>query len=100
LEKIVSHYEKMNVLQLCLQLGLVAILNCRVKTHYGGAKIVVTLYYFSGVSCLKFNHVIIIKDFHKFFHFGHIHNQGTQKDGLMEKGLQKLFWIFITFTIS
>jgi hypothetical protein len=24
-----------------------------------------------------------------FFHFGQIHNQGTQKHGLMEKRLQK-----------
>jgi hypothetical protein len=32
-----------------------------------GAKIVVTLYYFLGVPCLNFNHVIIMKDFHIFF---------------------------------
>jgi hypothetical protein len=29
-----------------------------------------------------------------FFHFGHIHNQGTQKPGLMEKKLQKLILEF------
>jgi len=29
-----------------------------------GGKIVVTLYYFSKVPCLNFNHVIIMKDFH------------------------------------
>jgi hypothetical protein len=66
----------------------------------GGPKIVVTLYYFSRVSCLKFNHAIIIKDFDNFFFFGHIHNQGTQQDGLMEKDCKTLFWILITFTIS
>jgi len=30
--------------------------------------------------------------------YGHIHNQGTQKDGLTEKKTTKdYFWIFITF---
>ncbi len=33
----------------------------KVKTHYRGAKIVVSLYYFPKVSCLNFNHVIIMK---------------------------------------
>jgi hypothetical protein len=34
----------------------------------GGAdKIVVTLYYFLGVPCLNFNHVIIMKDLHNTF---------------------------------
>jgi hypothetical protein len=32
-----------------------------------GAKIVVKLYCFSGVPCLNFNHVIIMKDFHNVF---------------------------------
>jgi hypothetical protein len=48
---------------------LAAILNSKVKKHYGRAKIVVTLYYFSRVSCLKFNHAIIIKNIDNFFHF-------------------------------
>jgi len=39
----------------------------KVKAHYKGAKIVVTLYYFLGVPCLNFNHVIIMKDFHNVF---------------------------------
>jgi hypothetical protein len=34
-----------------------------------GTKIVVTLFYFLGVPCLNFNHVIIMKDFHKIFTF-------------------------------
>jgi hypothetical protein len=33
----------------------------------GGGGIVVTLYYFLGVPCLNFNHVIIMKDFHNVF---------------------------------
>ncbi len=32
--------------------------------------------------------------------YGHIHNQGTQKDGLTKKDCKGLFWIFITFIIS
>ncbi len=32
-----------------------------------GPKIVITLYIFSRVPCLKFNHVIIMKDFHNIF---------------------------------
>jgi hypothetical protein len=38
-----------------------------VKTRYEGAKIVVTLYCFSGVPYLNFNNVIILKDFHNVF---------------------------------
>jgi hypothetical protein len=37
------------------------------KAHYKGAKIVVTLYCFSKVPCLNFNHVIIMKGFHNVF---------------------------------
>jgi hypothetical protein len=32
--------------------------------------------------------------------FGHIHNQGIQKDSLMKKDYKGLFWVFITFIIS
>jgi hypothetical protein len=32
-----------------------------------GGNIIVTLYCFSRVPCLNFNHVIIMKDFHKFY---------------------------------
>jgi hypothetical protein len=39
----------------------------KVKTHYWGAKIVVTLYCFLEVPCLNFNNVIIMKDFHNAF---------------------------------
>jgi hypothetical protein len=46
---------------------LVVFLKGMVKTHYKGAKIVITLYYFLGVPCLNFNHVIIMKDFHNVF---------------------------------
>jgi hypothetical protein len=38
-----------------------------VKTIGVGAKIVVTLYFFSRAPCLNFNHVIIVKDFHNVF---------------------------------
>ncbi len=37
------------------------------STLWGGAKIVVTLYYFLGVPCLNFNNVIIMKDLHNTF---------------------------------
>jgi hypothetical protein len=39
----------------------------KMKADYMGAKIVVTSYYFLGVPCLNFNHVIIMKDFHNIF---------------------------------
>jgi hypothetical protein len=40
----------------------------RVKAHYGwGGKIVVTLYCFLKVSCLNFNHVIIMKKIYNVF---------------------------------
>jgi hypothetical protein len=35
----------------------------KVKTHYGEAKIIVTLYYFSWLPCLTSNNVIIIRIF-------------------------------------
>ncbi len=43
----------------------------RVKAYYGGAKIVVTLYCFSRVPYLNFNHIIIVKDFHNVFAYYH-----------------------------
>jgi hypothetical protein len=39
----------------------------KVKAHYRGGMIVVTLYYFSRVPYLNFNHVIIMKKFHNIF---------------------------------
>jgi hypothetical protein len=35
-----------------------------------------------------------------YFECKHIHNQGTQKDDLIEKRLQKIILDFITFIIS
>jgi hypothetical protein len=41
-------------------------MKCWVKTHHKGAKVVVTLYIFSGAPCLNFNHVIIMKNLNNF----------------------------------
>jgi hypothetical protein len=41
--------------------------NIQMKTQYERTKIIVTLYYFLGISYLNFNHVIIMKDFHNVF---------------------------------
>jgi hypothetical protein len=38
------------------------------ENTFGVGKIVVTLYYFSKVTCFKLNHVIIMKDVHNFLH--------------------------------
>ncbi len=43
------------------------IISFRVKAHYKGAQIVVTLYCFLRVPCSNFNHVIIMRDFHNVF---------------------------------
>jgi hypothetical protein len=32
--------------------------------------------------------------YHLLLPYGHIHNQGTQKDGLTKKGLQMTIWDF------
>jgi len=53
----------------------------RVKAHYKGAKIVIILYYFWGVPCLNFNHVIIMKDFHNVFtYYGRYPKKSNAKE--------------------
>jgi hypothetical protein len=52
----------------CIEPYVVGFVLYEVKTHYGGDKIVVTLYYFLGVPCLNFNHVIIWRIFTMFLH--------------------------------
>jgi hypothetical protein len=44
-----------------------SIMHYRVKSHYEGAKIVVTLYCLSRIPCLNFDQTIIMKDFHNVF---------------------------------
>jgi len=63
--------------------------NCRCESTLGGVKIVVTLYFFLGVSCLNFNHVIIMKDFHNVFAY---YDKSKHKKNQMSKKLQ--FFVF------
>jgi hypothetical protein len=55
--------------------------NIQMKTHYKATKIIVTLYYFLGISHLNFNHVIIMKDVHNVFAY-YIVNQNSKKSNV------------------